>query len=61
MIYIYAVKPDLFNNAKEMLTPAKGSLNMCLQANIIIVETSGKNQMWNVQMTLKAYILKINV
>lgn len=44
-----------------MLQPAKGGLNKCLQANIIIVETSGKNQMWNVQMTLKAYILEINV
>lgn len=34
---------------------------MCLQANIITAETSGKNQMWNVQMTLKAYILEINI
>lgn len=25
-----------------MLQPAKGGLNKCLQANIIIVETSGK-------------------
>lgn len=56
---IYAAKPDLTLQRKCYNLP-KG-VWLCLQANKITAETSGKNQMWNVQMTLKAYILEINI